>query len=180
MFNEGNQIHNFVSSSNYLINYGSGSGSDFLKSYGSVSDSTRQKVTVPTVPVPVPQHCSDVSRFFLSHILFQCFGSAVSMGIQDADPDPDPSFYLNVDPNPIPDPGSQTNEDSFGSGSWSDVAVTKNLIFASLKGWKSGLFVNFGQFPCSWIRIRIPNSDQDLDPGDPNQCGFGFETLYIL
>jgi hypothetical protein len=46
MFNEGNQIHNFMSSS--------GSGSDFLTSYGS--GSTSQKVTVPTVPVP--QHCS--------------------------------------------------------------------------------------------------------------------------
>ncbi len=44
-----------------LINYGSGSGSDFLTSYGSGygSGSTSQKVTVPTVPVPVPvpQHC---------------------------------------------------------------------------------------------------------------------------
>jgi hypothetical protein len=38
-----------------VINYGS--GSDFLTSYryGSGSGSTRQKVTVPTVPVP--QHC---------------------------------------------------------------------------------------------------------------------------
>ena len=35
-----------------VINYGSGSGSDFLTSYGS--GSTSQKVTVPTVPVPVP------------------------------------------------------------------------------------------------------------------------------
>jgi hypothetical protein len=53
MFNEGNQIHNLISSS--------GSGSDFLTSYGSGygSGSTSQKVTVPTVPVPVPvpQHC---------------------------------------------------------------------------------------------------------------------------
>jgi hypothetical protein len=32
-----------------------GSGSDFLTSYGS--GSANQKVTVPTVPVPVPQHC---------------------------------------------------------------------------------------------------------------------------
>ena len=42
MFNEGNQIHNFMSSSvsGTVINYGSGS--------------TSQKVTVPTVPVPVP------------------------------------------------------------------------------------------------------------------------------
>jgi hypothetical protein len=41
-----------------VINYGSGYGSDFLTSYGSgsVSDSTSQKVTVPTVPFPVPQN----------------------------------------------------------------------------------------------------------------------------
>ena len=53
MFNEGNQIHNFMSSSGSgtVINYGS--GSDFLTSYGS--GSTSQIVTVPTVPVP--QHC---------------------------------------------------------------------------------------------------------------------------
>ncbi len=60
IFNEGNQIHNFMSSSGSgtVINYGS--GSDFLPSYGSGcgSGSTSQKVTVPTVtvPVPVPQH----------------------------------------------------------------------------------------------------------------------------
>ena len=58
MFNEGNQIPNFMSSSGSgtVINYGSGSGSDFLPSYGSGygSGSTSQKVTVPTVPVPVP------------------------------------------------------------------------------------------------------------------------------
>ena len=55
MFNEGNHIHNFMSSSGSgtVINYGS--DSDFLTSYGS--GSTSQKVTVPTVPVPVPQHC---------------------------------------------------------------------------------------------------------------------------
>ncbi len=54
MLNKGNQIHNFISSygSRTVINYGS--GSDFLTSYGS--GSTRQKVMVPTDPVPVPQH----------------------------------------------------------------------------------------------------------------------------
>jgi hypothetical protein len=66
MFNEGNQTHNFMSSSGSgtVINYGFGSGSDFLTSYGSGygSGSTSQKVPVPTVPVtvptvPVPQHC---------------------------------------------------------------------------------------------------------------------------
>ena len=57
MLNEGNQIHNFMSSSvsGSVINYGS--GSDFLTSYSSGSGSKSQKVTVPTVPVPVPQHC---------------------------------------------------------------------------------------------------------------------------
>ncbi len=45
ILNEGDQIHNFISSSGSgtVINYSSGS--------------TSQKVTVPTVPVPVPQHC---------------------------------------------------------------------------------------------------------------------------
>jgi hypothetical protein len=42
MLNEGNQIHNFISSSG-LTSYGSGS--------------TSQKVTVPTVPVP--QRCTE-------------------------------------------------------------------------------------------------------------------------
>jgi hypothetical protein len=56
LFNEENQIHNFMSSSGSgtLINYGS--GSDFLTSYGSGPGSTSQKVMVPTVPVP--QRCS--------------------------------------------------------------------------------------------------------------------------
>ncbi len=60
MFNEGNQIHNLclvpVPEVGTIINYGS--GSDFLTSYGSGygSGSTSQKVTVPMVPVPVPQH----------------------------------------------------------------------------------------------------------------------------
>ncbi len=50
MLYEGNQIHNFISSSGSgtVINYDS--GFDFLTSYGS--GSTSQKVTVP---VPVPQ-----------------------------------------------------------------------------------------------------------------------------
>jgi hypothetical protein len=53
--NEGNKIHNFISSSGSgtVINYGS--GSDFLTNYGSSSNS--QKVTIAMVPVPVPQHC---------------------------------------------------------------------------------------------------------------------------
>jgi hypothetical protein len=74
MFYEGNQIHNFISSSGSgtVINYGS--GSDFFTSYGSGSGSTSQKVTVPTVPVlvpvPVPQQCRIPEfEFFLSRIL---------------------------------------------------------------------------------------------------------------
>ena len=56
IFNKGNQINNLISSSGYgtVINYGS--GSDFSTSCGSSSGSTSQKVTVPMVPVPAPQH----------------------------------------------------------------------------------------------------------------------------
>ena len=54
--NEGDQIHNFISSS----------GSDFLTSYGSGSGSTRQKVTVP---VPVPQHCLPEDAHHAGHRL---------------------------------------------------------------------------------------------------------------
>jgi len=48
-------IHNFISSSGsgIVINYGS--SSDFLTSSGS--GSTSQEVAVPTVPIPLPQHC---------------------------------------------------------------------------------------------------------------------------
>jgi hypothetical protein len=55
ILNEENQIHNFISSSGSgtVIIYGS--GSDFLTNYGFGSGSTSQKVTVPTVPVP--QRC---------------------------------------------------------------------------------------------------------------------------
>jgi hypothetical protein len=42
---------------------------------------------------------------------------------------------------------------------------------AFFKSRKPGLFVNFRQFRCSWIRIRIPNTDPNPDPGEPNQCG---------
>ncbi len=56
MWNEGNQINNLISSSGSgtVINYGSGTGSDFVTNYGSGSG---RNVTVPTVPVPVPQRC---------------------------------------------------------------------------------------------------------------------------
>jgi hypothetical protein len=55
ILNEGNQIHNFIysSGSGTVISYGY--GSDFLTSFGS--SSTSQTVTVPTVPVTVPQRC---------------------------------------------------------------------------------------------------------------------------
>ncbi len=68
MFNEGNQIHNFISSSGSgtVINYGSGSGSDFLTNYGS--GSTGQKVTVP---VPVPQRCLATTVWFFPRLLLR-------------------------------------------------------------------------------------------------------------
>jgi hypothetical protein len=68
ILNEGNQKHNLISSSGSgtVINYGS--GSDYLTSYGS--GSTRQKVTVPTVPVP--QHWRHV-RIFPSSLCMHAY-----------------------------------------------------------------------------------------------------------
>jgi hypothetical protein len=42
------------------------------------------------------------------------------------------------------------------------------------KGRKPGLFVNLGQFPCTWILIHIPNTYPD--PGQPNQYGSMHKT----
>ncbi len=55
MLNEGNQMNSFILCvcDIFLISFCY--GSYFLKSYCSGLCSTRQKVTVPTVPVPVPQ-----------------------------------------------------------------------------------------------------------------------------
>jgi hypothetical protein len=64
MFNEPNQIHNFILCvcenfcDTILLQFRNrnnyGSGSDFLLVSGS--GCTRQKGTAPTVPVPFPQH----------------------------------------------------------------------------------------------------------------------------
>jgi hypothetical protein len=55
----------FYYGSGTVIN--NGSGSDFLTSYGSGSGSKRQKVTVPTVPVP--QHCfRDCGKDFVTKV----------------------------------------------------------------------------------------------------------------
>ena len=64
LFNEGNQLHNFMSSSGSgtVINYGS--GSDFLTSYGS--GSTSQKVTIPTVPFRFRFHDAGLQHLLLS------------------------------------------------------------------------------------------------------------------
>jgi hypothetical protein len=59
ILNEGIQIYNFISSSGSGTVLYYGSGSDFLTSYGSA----RQKVPVPTVPVPVPQRTELMMAF---------------------------------------------------------------------------------------------------------------------
>jgi hypothetical protein len=56
-------VHNFISSSGSGTVNNYGSGSDFLTSSGSGSIS--QKVTVPTVPVPVPQRCLKRGKLLL-------------------------------------------------------------------------------------------------------------------
>ncbi len=61
------------------------------------------------------------------------------------------------------------------------VSISESMCWSLFKCNKPGLFVNFGQFPCSWIQIcvRIPNTDPYS--GHPNQCGYGsgFSTLFL-
>jgi hypothetical protein len=105
--------------------------------------------------------------------------------------DLDPAFFLGADP------GSQTipvrlyhkklnfymkNMLKIGNGS-KDIHTNYEGTKAFLKYRKPGLFVNFGQYPCSWIRIRIhiPNTvpeknlswTPDPDPGvkKASDCG---------
>jgi hypothetical protein len=73
--------------------------------------------------------------------------------------EPDRSFHLKagLDPDPISPPNAYPS----GSGSWSDFAVTKSRIVTRkiyLHRHKSfaKFIYRFGQFPCSWIWIRIP------------------------
>jgi hypothetical protein len=72
ILNEGNQIHNFISSSGSgtVINYGS--GTDFLASYGFGFVYTRQKVMVP-----VPQHCIKYLRIREMETFGSDFGRTV-------------------------------------------------------------------------------------------------------
>ena len=91
-----NQIHNFILcvcgtfcdtiyyGSGTVINYGF--GSDIFTSYGSCSGSTWQKGTVPTVPLPVPQHFKKVRSGSGSGTIIQItiksglFHTVLSMG----------------------------------------------------------------------------------------------------
>ncbi len=113
--------------------------------------------------------------------------------------DPYPAFYFKAGP----DLGSQINAVPCGSRSWSDFAVKKSWILTGKKyllkvichktyhiyvlRWYNSPFerleirllnVNFDQFPCSRIRIRICIPNRDPDPGEPNQPGSGSETLH--
>jgi hypothetical protein len=87
----------------------------------------------------------------------------------------------------------EPNQCGSGSGTWAHFAVTKSWILT----WKKYFIkviphavktyrtysnkrpemriICFVWYPCSWIRIRIP--DTDPDPGEQNQCGSGSETL---
>ncbi len=71
-----------------LKSYGSGSGSapypdhkNFLTSYGSDSGSTSLQVTVPTVPVPVPQRCPPRKHSRLTKGSSQIAGEELPNGV---------------------------------------------------------------------------------------------------
>ncbi len=73
------------------------------------------------------------------------------------------------------DPGSKTNKDLCGSGSWSDLYVTKSLLKRPDFRFICLILVNF---LASWSGSAFPNTDPD--PGEPkNQCGSGSTTLVL-
>jgi hypothetical protein len=94
--------------------------------------------------------------------------------------DPDRAFIsgsqTNADPDPDPDQTFESQKVKFLHEKFTlsrfkikkhtyDYEGTKAFL-----GRKPGLFVNFGRFPCSWVRIRISNWDTDPDRREPNEC----------
>jgi hypothetical protein len=77
------------------------------------------------------------------------------------------------------DPGKtfslKSQNDEFLHEKCTENSLKVKNISKKAQGRKPGLFVNFGKFPYSWIRIRIPNTVSD--PGQPNQCRSGSTTL---
>jgi hypothetical protein len=63
--------------------------------------------------------------------------------------DQDPAFYLNAVTDP--DPGSQNQCGS----------MQIQILVRLSKGRKSGCLLLLADFYCSWIRIRIPDTDPD-------------------
>ncbi len=151
-FNEGNQIHNFMSSSGSgtVINYGS--GSDFLTSYGSGygSGSTSQKVTVPTVPVPVPVPVPQ--HWFYLHMK-QCCGSGMII--------PDPKFFHSGSwIKGFTDPGSRS------------ASASKNLSILTQK--------NVSKLSVIWSKMFIPDPDLDFLPvPDPESATLLKSRLHV-
>jgi len=87
-------------------------------------------------------------------------------------------FFLNAEPDQDQDPGSETNAVQYRlpvhknyTCSWEWVKnITMKVQKPLTEGRKPCLFDHFGQFLCSWIRIRIrtPNTDTGPDPDPQN------------
>jgi hypothetical protein len=120
-----------------LINYGS--DSDILTRYGS--GSTWQKVTVPTLPVPVPQHClqvegEDVLLVELTGRTRALVNDLVHYGALRLGQQFDVVF------GNVADLCKNSFQPSQNTGSWSGQCL------GSRSGFRSG----------HWIRIRNPES----------------------
>jgi hypothetical protein len=89
-------------------------------------------------------------------------------------------LWIRIGFNADPEPRSQGNADLSGSGPWIDFKTQKVVFLhenifkvgnrskkqkigakAFLKARKPDLFVNFDQFPCSWIRIQDSQMNAD-------------------
>ncbi len=94
--------------------------------------------------------------------------------------DSNPSFYFNSDPDldrGWPDSAVSKRKLNF----YMEILYVVNRTWTNYvrtpfwKDWKSRFFVNFGQYTCSWIRIRTYNTD----PGTSNQWGSGLKHWVV-
>jgi hypothetical protein len=120
---------------------------------------------------------------------YYCCGSALGFNA-----DPDPAFYLSADPDPgnltnaDPDPG-QTVKSKKLNFYMENIFYVGNRSKTYIRRYKKSLseslevrliLKNFGKFPYSRIRSRIPCKDPD--PGcqiRADRCGFRTLVLHL-
>jgi hypothetical protein len=78
-------------------------------------------------------------------------------------------IQTNADPDPNPGQTLKEQKVEFLHEKYTEISNRSKKPKAFFKGSKPSLFVNLGQFTCSWIRNR--SRILNTDPGRPYDCG---------